>query len=40
MDDQREENLDSERPPQRNRPKQLLTHNMSTDDEENTNGTN
>ena len=39
MDDQRKGHLDPERPPQRNRPKQLLTHNVPTDYVDDTNGT-
>ena len=40
MDDQREDHFNLKRPPQRNCPKQLQTHNMPTDDVENTYGTN
>ena len=38
MDDQRKDNIDPERHPQRNSPKQLQTHNVSTDEVENLNG--
>ena len=40
MDDWNENHSDSKRPPQMNRPKQLSTHNMPTDDVENTKSTN
>ena len=40
MDDQREDHSSPKRPPQRNCPNQLYTHNVPTDDMENTNGTN
>ena len=40
MDDQREDHSNPKRPPQRNRPKQLWTHNVAADDVENNNGTN
>ena len=40
MDDQRKDHIDPEGPNQRNRPKQLQTHNLSTDDVENINSTN
>ena len=39
MDDLRKDHIDSKRSPWRNRPKQLHSHNMPTDDVENTNGT-
>ena len=35
MDDQRKEHIDPEGPKQRNRSKQLQTHNLPTDDVEN-----
>ena len=40
MDDQREDHIDPERPPQRKHFKQLQTHNVSTYDVERTNDTN
>ena len=40
INDQRKDSIDSKRSSQRNRPKQLQTHKLSTDDVENTNGTN
>ena len=40
MDDQRKDHIDPDRPPQKDRPKQLQTHNVPTYDVENTNGTN
>ena len=40
MDVQREDYLDTERSPQRNHPKQRLTHNVPNEDVENTNGIN
>ena len=40
MDDQRKYHFDPKRPKQKNRPKQLQTHNPSTDDVDNTNRTN
>ena len=39
IDDQREDHCNPKRASQRNCPKQLLTHNVITDDVENTNGT-
>ena len=40
MDDQRKYHIDPEGPTQRNRPKQLQTHNLPTDDVENINSKN
>ena len=40
MDDQGKDRPDPKRLPRRNRPQQLQTHNVPTDDVENTNGTN
>ena len=40
MDDPRENHLDSDGPTQRNYSEQLQTHNVPTDDVENTNDTN
>ena len=40
MDEQMKDPVDPKRTPQRNHPKQLQTHNVSTYDVENTNGTN
>ena len=40
MDDQRKDHSDLERPSRMNHTQQLQTHNMHTDDVENTNGTN
>ena len=40
MDEQRKDHIDSKRPKQRNRPKQLQTHNLPTDDMENIYSTN
>ena len=40
MDDQRKDCPDPKRLPKRNRPEQLQTHNMPTDDVENTKGIN
>ena len=40
MDDQRKNHIDPKGPKQRNRPKQLQTHNLPTDDVENINSTN
>ena len=40
MDDQRKSHIDPEEPNQRNRPKQLQTHYLPTDDVENINSTN
>ena len=40
MDDQREDHSNPKRRPQSNSPKQLLTHNVPTDDIENINGAN
>ena len=40
MENQREDHPDLERHSQRNHPKQLSTHNVPTDDVENTNSTN
>ena len=40
MDDQRKDHIDPRNPTQRNRPKQLLSHNLLTDDVENINSTN
>ena len=40
MDDQRKDHPDPERPLSKNCHKQLLTHNMLTDEVENTNSTN
>ena len=40
MDDQRKDHIDPEGPPQWNRPKQLPTHNLPSDDVENINSTN
>ena len=40
MDGQRKDHIDSKGPMQRNRLKQLQTHNLSTDDVENINSTN
>ena len=34
MDDKKKDNPDPERPPKRNRPQHLKTHNMHTDDVE------
>ena len=39
MDDQRKDNIDPKGPRQNNRPKQLQTHNLPTDDMENTKNT-
>ena len=39
MDDQRKDHVDQKRPTQRNRSKQLPTHNLPTDDVENINST-
>ena len=38
MDDQRKDDIDPERPPKKNYPKKLQTHNMPTYDVVNTNG--
>ena len=40
INDQRKDHIDPEGPKQRNRPKQLQTHNLPTDDVENINSTN
>ena len=40
MDDQRKDHIDPKGPKQRNRPKQLQTHNLPTDDVENISSTN
>ena len=40
MDDQKKDHIDPEGPNQRNRPKQLQTHNLTTDDMENINSIN
>ena len=40
MDDQRKDYIDPKGPKQRNRPKQLHTHNLPTDDVENINSSN
>ena len=40
MDDQKKDHINSKGPKQKNRSKQLQTHNLSTDDEENINSTN
>ena len=40
MDDQRKDHIDIKGPKQRNRPKQLQTHNLPSDDVENINSTN
>ena len=40
MDDQRKDHIDTKGPKQRNRPKQLQTYNMPTNDVENINSTN
>ena len=40
MDDQRNDNIDTKGPKQRNCPKQLQTHNVPTNDMENINSTN
>ena len=40
MDDQKKDHADSERPSQRNHPKQLRTHNVPTYDVKNTHGAN
>ena len=40
MDNQSKDHIDQERYPQRNHPKQLQAHKVSTDNAENTNGTN
>ena len=40
MDDQRKDHIDQKGTKQRNRSKQLKTHNLPTDDEENINSTN
>ena len=40
IDDQMEDHSNPKRPPKRNDPKQLLTHNVPADDVENANGTN
>ena len=40
MDDQKKDHLDPKECKQRNRPKQLQTHNLLTDDVENINNTN
>ena len=40
MDDQRKDHIDPKGPKQRNRPKQLQTHKLPTDDVENNNSTN
>ena len=40
MDDQRKDHPDPEKSPQRNRHNQLYTHNVLTNDMENTNGAN
>ena len=40
MDDQRKDQIDPKGPEQRNRPKQLQTHHLPTDDVENINSTN
>ena len=40
MDDQRKDYIDTKGPTQRNRPKQLQTHNLPSNDVENINSTN
>ena len=40
VDDQRKDHIDTKGPKQRNRPKQLQTHNLPTNDMENINSTN
>ena len=40
MDDQRKDHIDTKEPKQRNRPKQLQTHNLPTNDVENIYSTN
>ena len=40
MDDQKKDHIDPEGPSQENRPKQLQTYNLPTDDVENINSTN
>ncbi len=40
MDDQMKDHIDPKGPKQRNRPKQLQTHNLPTEDVENINSTN
>ena len=40
MDDKREDHSDPKRPPQKNQPRQLKTHQVPTNDVENTNGKN
>ena len=40
MDDQRQDHIDPKRPKERNRPKQIQTHNLPADDAENINSTN
>ena len=40
MDYQRKDHIDTKRPKQRKRPKQLQTHNLPTNDVENINNTN
>ena len=40
MDDERKDHIDPEGPKQRNRPKQLQTHNFLTNDVKNVNSTN
>ena len=40
IDDQKKNHIEPERPPQNNRPKQLQTHYVPTDDVENNNSTN
>ena len=40
VDDQRKDDIDTKGPKQRNRPKQLQTHNLLTNDVENINSTN
>ncbi len=40
MNDQRKDHIDPKGPKQSNRPKQLQTHNLPTDDEGNINSTN
>ena len=40
MDDQRKDQIDTKGPKQRNRPKQLQTHNLPINDVENINSTN
>ena len=39
MKDQREDNSNPKRPPSKQLPKSIITHNVPTDDVENTNGT-